>query len=342
MRRITTSDEWSYWNSLARDEAAAPFEAVVAKHFPKIVAAGFSSLFRPESISAVRTWSWNNNHCPVAFFFTIPDAGEHFNESGTFGGVVITGNDDPEEIESALFAMGAKGRPISIYDVAHRFIVVPEDVSWIMVGDRDADVALYGFPDEASERAFMLGGPDIVVFESLDDAARYAKGFMNYDLSLPRAAETEIPEQFKRSAALIPVAHALMLRDGVEVLLKFDGQRDNGRLYTLVIGAGRGGQAAFRANASSLEELLGCLHDDDVEPVPMSGADMASQLASLDALARRGDVITLRMGIHEGTAFYEGTRSSVVDPKLFVAFKGPSWKEVAQAILYHQRTGQAR
>jgi hypothetical protein len=166
--------------------------------------------------------------------------------------------------------------------------------------------------------------------------------YQNTHMNPSDTANSEVAEQFKRASALIPVAHALMLRDRVEVLLKFDGQRDNERLYTLVIGAGREDQAAFRANASSLEELLGCLHDDDVEPEPMSGADMASELASLDALARRGDVITLRMGIHEGTAFYEGARSPAVDPKLSMAFRGSSWKEVAQAILDHQKTGQAR
>ena len=56
MRRMSTVGEWSYWNSLARDRPAEPFELAVLGSFPVLLGAGFSSMFHTETVTAVRTW----------------------------------------------------------------------------------------------------------------------------------------------------------------------------------------------------------------------------------------------------------------------------------------------
>jgi hypothetical protein len=185
MRRIETVEEWSYWNSLARDSVDDPFELAIVRNFPVLVGAGYSSMFHSETIKAVRAWSWRHGGLTVAMFFTAPDPKEYQEESGVYGGILVDGGDDPADIEDALFSTGVNGSALSIYDVSHRFAVVPEDGSWMMMGDRDADIALYGFVNEASRKDFMHEASDLVVFGSLEDAARYAKNFMSYELVLP-------------------------------------------------------------------------------------------------------------------------------------------------------------
>lgn len=115
----------------------------------------------------------------------VPDPEEYCAESRIFGGILVDGKDEPADIEAALFSTGPDGVPLSIYDVSHRFVVIPEDASWIMMGDRDADVALYGFVNDEARQDFMCEAPDLIVFASLEEAARYAKSFMNYDLAIP-------------------------------------------------------------------------------------------------------------------------------------------------------------
>ena len=185
MRRMSTVGEWSYWNSLARDRPAEPFELAVLGSFPVLLGAGFSSMFHTETVTAVRTWSSRNGYQSVAMFLSLPDPEEYCAESGIFGGIVVDGKDEPADIEAALFSAGPDGVPMSIYDVSHRFVVIPEDASWILMGDRDADVALYGFVNDEARQDFMCGAPDLIVFASLEEAARYAKSFMNYDLAIP-------------------------------------------------------------------------------------------------------------------------------------------------------------
>lgn len=190
MRRIRTFAERSYWKSLAGDDAGRPFETTVVHRFPCLVASDYSSAFRSETINAFRSWSWHNDHCPVAMFFTVPDVEDYFDVLGFHAGLVIDGLDDPADVEEVLFATDGETHPASIYDLSQRFIVVPEDGSWLVIADRDADLTLYGFTDDAAKLAFMAVEPVPWAFDTLENAAGHAKGFMKYDLQLVASAES--------------------------------------------------------------------------------------------------------------------------------------------------------
>lgn len=175
--------EVAFWNSIVGDNQDEPFESVISRRFKIITGAGYSTMFHLSTISAVCGWSSQNGFCPVALYFTIPNPSDYFEQAGFFGGIVVSGRDDPIEVEKFLGRDGPGGLPLSVYDASHRFIVTPEDGSWLLIGDRDADLALYGFKNE-DVRASLLGLHELPMFDSLKDAARYAKDFMNYDLQM--------------------------------------------------------------------------------------------------------------------------------------------------------------
>lgn len=184
MDLMTSRDEWMHWRSLSGDDVNKPFESVVAEQFKYLVGAGFSTIFRLPTVEAYCNWSRLHGFMPIAMFFTIPGALEYYEEAGFYGGFIISGHDDPKDVERFVGQHGKGAVPMSIYDVSHRFIVLPEDQRWMLLADRDADVCLFGFRSAEDRQLFNSCGENVVTFDSLADTVDYAKSFMRYDMNL--------------------------------------------------------------------------------------------------------------------------------------------------------------
>jgi len=180
-RPLVDDAEMRGWKTLSGDDPDSPFEHTVGYAFSFFSYSDYAALFLPETIRAACNWSARNHSRPFAMFFTIPDATEYFTESGTFGGLIASGEDDPLAIESFLTQDNKSRAYISPYDLSHRFIIVPDDRAWLWMGDRDADLAIFGFSTEAQQRQF-ISDTGFQMFESLDDAASHTSSFMNYSL----------------------------------------------------------------------------------------------------------------------------------------------------------------
>jgi len=169
------------WMTLSGDDPERPFEDAVGRACKFFLYSDYAALFLPETIREACAWSAGNDARPFAMFFTVPDPVDYFTEAASFGGLVATGDDEPGAIESFLTHDNQIGSHLSPYDVSHRFVILSDDRSWMWIGDRDADLAIFGFTTEAQQRQFIFGA-GLQMFASVDEAASHAKSFMNYSL----------------------------------------------------------------------------------------------------------------------------------------------------------------
>lgn len=185
METIADASMMDKWVSISGDVQDQPFEEVFDATFDRFSFADFTALFFPETIQAACAWSKEHEFEAFGMFFTSPSPGEYFSERGIYGGIIATGNDDPEAILSFLTDDNRWAGHFSVYDAAHRFFMVPASRSWMVVGDRDADLAIFGFKSSSQQDRFMktLTG---MTFECMEDAALHAKSFMRYNLETSR------------------------------------------------------------------------------------------------------------------------------------------------------------
>lgn len=159
--------------------------------------------------------------------------------------------------------------------------------------------------------------------------------------TLPRL-DQPTRERWKRALPLVQQVFALAQRDGLEALLKFDGQRDNGKIYTLVIGPGASDGAARRANSDDIESLISGI---GISAVGSAAPDeeLADALGAMEAMARQGAVIALRMWHDEGTAHFEAIEIKGTNSSSPIHIGGTSLKGVAETLAAHgqQRDGHA-
>jgi hypothetical protein len=185
MKPIVDSFIMDQWIKISGDVRDEPFEELFGANFIRFSFADFTALFLPETIKAACMWSLENELQPFAMFFTNPEPVDYFIERGIYGGVVATGEDDPEAILSFLTDDNRWAGHFSVYDASHRFFMVPATRNWMVVGDRDADLAIFGFESSSQQDTFMKNLSDIT-FDSMEDAAVHAKSFMRYNLRTSR------------------------------------------------------------------------------------------------------------------------------------------------------------
>lgn len=185
MKEIHDDAELRRWTDLAGEDPEMPFENVVTKACAYFSFSDYAALFLPETIRAACMWSMRNHSRSFALFFSIPDAASYAEETGSCGGLVTSGVDDVLAIESFL-THNNRSRPfLSPYDVSHRFFIVPEDRSWLWAGDRDADLAIFGFSTVEEQDEFRSEA-GFQMFASVDDAELHAKSLMGYSLDRSR------------------------------------------------------------------------------------------------------------------------------------------------------------
>lgn len=180
-RPLVDGAELRGWSTLSGDDPERPFEEAVSRACGFFSYSDYSALFLPDTIRAACGWSVRHGSRPFAMFFTIPDPVDYFIEAASFGGLVATGDDEPSAIESFLMDDDLSAPYLSPYDVSHRFIILPDDRSWMWMGDRDADLAIFGFTTEAQQRRFVSDA-GFQMFASVDAAASHAMSFMDYRL----------------------------------------------------------------------------------------------------------------------------------------------------------------
>lgn len=106
-------------------------------------------------------------------------------------------------------------------------------------------------------------------------------------------SDTEETERWNRIAMHVREACAAVLRDGKEILVKFDGGRDNGKIYTVVVDLTHEG--ASRMDSSNLEDVLSTMLGADISDAAVSDDGFVEPLRRFDFLARRGFIIGVRI-----------------------------------------------
>jgi hypothetical protein len=144
-------------------------------------------------------------------------------------------------------------------------------------------------------------------------------------------------ERWNRISMHVCTACAVVERDGKNVLIKFDGERDNDEIYTIVLDFG--GATSSRVDSNDLEEALSRLFGAGISGATPPTEDFAEPLRSFDMLAKRGFVVGLiimRVGQHLEFDIFLSGDDKAPEP---MERRGPVFSEVAAQIIEH--AGQA-
>jgi hypothetical protein len=150
--------------------------------------------------------------------------------------------------------------------------------------------------------------------------------------------EAEEIERWNRISMHVRAACALVERDGKNILIKFDGERENDEIYTIVLDFG--GATSSRVDSNDLEETLSRLFVAGISGATPPTEDFAEALRSFDMLAKQGFVVGLiimRVGQHLEFEIFLSGDDKAPEP---MERRGPIFAEVAAQIIEH--AGQAR
>jgi hypothetical protein len=146
-------------------------------------------------------------------------------------------------------------------------------------------------------------------------------------------------EHWNRIALHVQAACALVERDGTWVLIKFDGLRDNGKIYTVMIDGAGDVDAIVRINSGDLAGTLSTMFGTVTTAMEVPAEDFVEPLRSFDLLARRGLVINLRILRERENLEFEVFLSREGNAPRQIRVCGPVLKDVAAEIV--QRAEQA-
>ena len=144
---------------------------------------------------------------------------------------------------------------------------------------------------------------------------------------------TDEMERWNRIALHVQAACALVEREGTWVLIKFDGLRDNGKIYTVMIDGAGDVDAIVKINSSDLEETLSKMFGNVAAATEVRAEDFAEPLRSFDLLARRAFVISLRILREPENLEFEVFLSQEGNAPRQSRICGPVFKDVAAEIL---------
>jgi len=183
VKMISDLSELQFWIGVSAHDPALPFEIIAHRKFSVLVAASYSVLFDEGIVRACCNWSRSHLDEQVAAFFVEQDTRRFFEDAGYYGGVVFNGEDNHSDVHQVLFK-DQNGSPLlSIYEASQRMFLLPEDASWMLIGDRGADVALLCFSSEDERSDFLGEDHTIRTFGSLAEGARHSRSFMQYPWS---------------------------------------------------------------------------------------------------------------------------------------------------------------
>jgi hypothetical protein len=146
-------------------------------------------------------------------------------------------------------------------------------------------------------------------------------------------SDTEETELWSRITRHFRTACAIVEREGKDVLIKFDGGRDNGDIYTVVLNVAREG--AVRVDSNDLEKALSHVLGPDIEGATLPVEDLAGTLRTFDLLARRGFIIVIIIR-HDGDCLsFQVFLTRLGRTFATVVQQGPILKDVAAEIVRH-------
>ena len=150
-------------------------------------------------------------------------------------------------------------------------------------------------------------------------------------MSLEASSETEEMERWHRISMHVRTACSVVERVGTDVLIKFDGARDNDEIYTVVLDVGR--ETSYREDSSDLEEALSRFFGASLSGATSPADDFAEPLRSFDLLAKRGFVVGLiimRVGTHLEFEVFLSRDDKTFEP---MKRRGPVFGIVANEII---------
>lgn len=142
---------------------------------------------------------------------------------------------------------------------------------------------------------------------------------------------TEETEHWNRVAMLVRAACAAVRREGKDILIKFDGGRDNDEIYTVVLDVAR--ERAFRMDSSNLEDALAKVLEISIADVAVPADDFAELLHTFDLLARQGFIIGIRIQRDTEQLNFEAFLSREDKPFQAEMLNGSVFAEVAAEVI---------
>jgi len=107
--------------------------------------------------------------------------------------------------------------------------------------------------------------------------------------------ESQEGERWNRIARRVQAAFAVVRRNEASILIKFDGARENGKIFTVVNWPTKDVDAFSRMNSSNLEEALTRVLESDIADMTIPEQDFVGPLQAFELLARRGYIVCVRM-----------------------------------------------
>lgn len=107
--------------------------------------------------------------------------------------------------------------------------------------------------------------------------------------------ESEEGKRWTRIAMRVQAAFAVVKRNEASILIKFDGARENGEIFTVVNWPTKDVDAFSRMDSSDLEEALTRVLEADVADMTLPEQDFVGPLQAFEMLARRGYIVCVRM-----------------------------------------------
>ena len=112
----------------------------------------------------------------------------------------------------------------------------------------------------------------------------------------PGASEASEPSEYwNRIAMRVQAAFAVVKRNEASILIKFDGARENGKIFTVVNWPTKDVDAFSRMNSNDLEDALTRVLEADVTDMTPPEQDFIGPLRQFELLARRGYIVCVRM-----------------------------------------------
>jgi hypothetical protein len=112
----------------------------------------------------------------------------------------------------------------------------------------------------------------------------------------PGASEaSEQSEYWSLVARRVQAAFAVVRRNEASILIKFDGARENGEIFTVVNWPTKDVDAFSRMDSSDLEEALTRVLEADVADMTLPEQDFVGALQAFESMARRGYIVLVQL-----------------------------------------------
>jgi len=162
-----------------------------------------------------------------------------------------------------------------------------------------------------------------------------------FSCSLPRhnivnpavLGEPEEGKRWNRIATRVQAAFAVVKRNEASILIKFDGARENGEIFTVVSWPTKDVDAFSRTDSSDLEEALTRVLDADVADMTLPEQDFVGALQAFESMARRGYIVLVQLLPNADGVDFDVVSTRGGPTAGVVRRRGPVLSEIAPEII---------